>query len=186
MNSLKKSLGWLNIALLCLAGLLVLYVIFRFIKKTIAQPPEELPEPDDISPDILVRHYGLIRQVLAQEGVDEVDQLAQLYTAQAAFETGNFSSKVYKRNNNLFGMRQAIKRYTTSVGDIDEDGYANYVTVQESVLDRLEWDRFNKMSYAGSVEQFVQAIYNKGYFEAPLNDYTKGVQLYFSKLLSAL
>ena len=53
--------------------------------------------------------------------------------AQAILESGAFSSKVYKNNNNLFGMRMPNKRITLAVGQ--KYGYAVYEYWQESVAD---------------------------------------------------
>ncbi len=53
--------------------------------------------------------------------------------AQAKLETGNFSSKIFKENNNLFGMREAKQRITTAQGT--ENNHAYYHSWQESVLD---------------------------------------------------
>lgn len=53
--------------------------------------------------------------------------------AQAVLETGRFSSKIFKQNNNLFGMKQARMRATTNAGT--ESGHAVYKSWRESVLD---------------------------------------------------
>lgn len=53
--------------------------------------------------------------------------------AQAKLETGNFTSKIFKENNNLFGMREAKQRITTAQGT--ENNHAYYHSWQESVLD---------------------------------------------------
>lgn len=51
----------------------------------------------------------------------------------AMHESANFSSKLFRTNNNLFGMIKAEKRPTTALGS--KRGYAYYKTWQESVLD---------------------------------------------------
>lgn len=53
--------------------------------------------------------------------------------AQARLETGNFSSSIFKENNNLFGMKVATKRPTTNKGE--ENGHAYYENWKESVVD---------------------------------------------------
>jgi hypothetical protein len=53
--------------------------------------------------------------------------------AQAKLETGNYTSKVFRENNNLFGMREAHQRITTAKGT--ENNHAYYHTWYESVLD---------------------------------------------------
>lgn len=53
--------------------------------------------------------------------------------AQAVLETGNFQSKIFKANNNLFGMKEAKVRATTNLGT--EMGHAVYAHWRESVVD---------------------------------------------------
>ena len=53
--------------------------------------------------------------------------------AQAKLETGNFSSKIFKENNNLFGMREANVRPTTNKGT--ENHHAYFDSWYDSVLD---------------------------------------------------
>lgn len=53
--------------------------------------------------------------------------------AQAKIESGNYNSVLFKKNNNLFGMRHPGVRTTTSKGS--RFGYAYYNSWRESVLD---------------------------------------------------
>lgn len=53
--------------------------------------------------------------------------------AQAVLETGNFNSKIFRENNNLFGMKYAIYRPKTSKGI--RRGHSYYNNWQESVID---------------------------------------------------
>lgn len=53
--------------------------------------------------------------------------------AQAELETGGFTSKIFKENHNLFGMKVATKRPTTNKGE--EHGHAYYENWRESVVD---------------------------------------------------
>lgn len=52
---------------------------------------------------------------------------------QAILESGNFKSKVFKDNNNMFGFKQAFKRANTQTGT--NRGYAVYNSWQECVID---------------------------------------------------
>ena len=53
--------------------------------------------------------------------------------AQAEIETGHFTSKIFKENKNLFGMKVATKRPTTNKGE--EHGHAYFDTWKASVVD---------------------------------------------------
>jgi uncharacterized FlgJ-related protein len=54
--------------------------------------------------------------------------------AQALLESANFTSKLFKTQNNLFGMKLAMKRKTTAVGK-NKSGYAKYNSVDDSIYD---------------------------------------------------
>lgn len=59
---------------------------------------------------------------------------------QARIESGNFTSKVYRENNNMFGMKYPRKRPTVAIGE--NRGYAVYNTWQEGVLDYVLWQLY--------------------------------------------
>ncbi len=52
---------------------------------------------------------------------------------QARVESGNFTSAVFKENNNMFGMKIARQRPTTSIGE--NRGYSVYLNWKHSVID---------------------------------------------------
>ena len=53
--------------------------------------------------------------------------------AQAVVETGNFTSKMFRLNNNLFGMKVSCQRANTCSGS--RHGHAYYSTWERSVVD---------------------------------------------------
>lgn len=57
----------------------------------------------------------------------------EVVLAQAELESGNFTSPIFKENNNMFGMRVATKRPTTNKGE--ENGFAYYDNWRECVVD---------------------------------------------------
>lgn len=58
---------------------------------------------------------------------------ADIVYAQALLETGNFTSHIFKNNNNLFGMKVATIRPTTNIGE--ENGHAVFKHWRQSVVD---------------------------------------------------
>jgi uncharacterized FlgJ-related protein len=88
--------------------------------------------------------------------------------AQAILESGAFSSKVYKNNNNLFGMRMPNKRITLAVGQ--KYGYAVYEYWQESVADYALYQEHYFKNRKISKSQYLAHI-NKSYSESA--DYVK-------------
>lgn len=57
--------------------------------------------------------------------------------AQARLETGNFTSKVFKENNNLFGMKLPRVRNTTAIGE--QNSHADYASWRQSIADYKLW-----------------------------------------------
>lgn len=53
--------------------------------------------------------------------------------AQAILESGHFKSKVFKENNNLFGMKEPSIRKTLALGT--KNGHAYYKNWKDSVID---------------------------------------------------
>jgi hypothetical protein len=53
--------------------------------------------------------------------------------AQAKLESGNFTSKMFNENNNLFGMKEAKSRINTAGGT--QNGHAYYDSWGESIYD---------------------------------------------------
>jgi hypothetical protein len=58
---------------------------------------------------------------------------ADIVYAQSVIETGNFTSNIFRMNNNLFGMKTASIRPTTHMGE--ENGHAVYKHWRQSVID---------------------------------------------------
>lgn len=98
----------------------------------------------------------------------------EIIYAQAILETGNFKSKVFIENNNLFGMKQAGRRVTTALGT--ENSHAFYKNWKESVSDRAlfesaylrnlsreEYMRYLKLNYAEikDYDILIENIINK-------------------------
>lgn len=58
---------------------------------------------------------------------------------QAKLESSNYHSRLYTKNNNLFGMKTVYIRKTTQSG-LPNKKYGYYINWKLSVLDRILWD----------------------------------------------
>lgn len=76
--------------------------------------------------------------------------------AQAIIETGNFKSRIFKENNNLFGMKVAKIRPTTNDGEQHEHAYYN--TWRESVLDYALYQ--SRYLCSLSKDEYIQYLSN--------------------------
>jgi hypothetical protein len=105
-------------------------------------------------------------------------EMTKILVAQAAHETGNFTSPVFLLNNNFFGMRHPKIRKTLSVGS--NLGHAKFNTLQDSVNDfRLWWHEFNMPNTYMNITNYVLLLKSKGYFEAPLAEYARGMEHFY-------
>ncbi len=64
-------------------------------------------------------------------------QCPDVVVAQIIIETGYLSSKIYKENNNLFGMKESRRKW--DIGS--QYGHALYPSKAHSLLDYREWQQ---------------------------------------------
>lgn len=88
---------------------------------------------------------------------------------QARIESGNFTSRVFKDNNNMFGFKQAYKRPNTQIGV--NRGYAVYANWQECVIDYALYQTYSAKNL--SKEDYINFL-GKYYAEDP--EYTKKIE----------
>jgi uncharacterized FlgJ-related protein len=173
----KYSLG-LILSVVLLVGLLTAFVIFQNSRNKKTQATDINPDDEFDTMDAR-RFHNVVREVLPN--VDELTQL--ILVAQAMHETGNFTSPVFYRNNNAFGMRLAQKRPTTAIGDPDKDNYANYDSIEDSVEDLKLWFDYHGIELKfDNIEDYSRTIKEKGYYEASFITYTKAMNAHFKTL----
>lgn len=85
--------------------------------------------------------------------------------AQAKLETGDFTSDIFKYNRNLFGMKKAKVRPTTSLGT--KRGHAYYKNWEASVEDYAYYQAYKGLSNIDSDEEYYNALAQIGYAEDP-------------------
>lgn len=86
-----------------------------------------------------------------------------IVVAQARVETGIYKSKVFRENNNLFGMKQATVRVNTAQGT--QHNHAYYDTWRESVYDYAFYQT-RYLSGAKSEEEYLYVL-GQSYAEDP-------------------
>lgn len=108
---------------------------------------------------------------------------AKILIAQAAFETGNFASRIFKENNNLFGMKLPRVRQTTATGE--KYGHAKFSSLEDSIQDmRLYFNSVKIPTVFNSVSSYVKTLVQKKYFEASPEAYENGVEHYYDVYFS--
>lgn len=88
--------------------------------------------------------------------------------AQAILESGTFTSRVFKTNNNLFGMKVPKKRETVAINKLSS-GYAKYFHWTSSVQDYLLFQN-HIMLKCDTKEKYVAYLSTR---YAETNDYIK-------------
>lgn len=138
------------------ALLLLSYVMSKYLKKKTLQ----------------VRIVG----ALIDSGLSPI--VADYAFAQAAHETGNFTSPLFLTNKNCFGMKFPQVRSTTA--ERERLGYAYYKTIEDSAKDYALYYKYVRLTNAVlSIDQFVTGLRDKGYFEAGIDEYMNGVKHWY-------
>ncbi len=105
----------------------------------------------------------------------EIDNLPFKYKdvikKQFLLETSHASSEVFRKSNNLFGMRLAGSRITTAL--YSKSGYAFYKSTKESILDRLIYEasymrNMNRKEYLNFLDN-TYSVGGKNYTKTLLN-----------------
>lgn len=127
-------------------------------------------------------------QVLSSAGVPF--QVTKLLMAQAMHETARFTSNVFFKNNNAFGMKMPGRRKSPFIAGAGtkppsnegDTRYAFYYTVKDSFLDRLHLAKYNGWNWndVDTVQKFVAKIAKQSYFGSnptatAINIYTAGM-----------
>ena len=97
---------------------------------------------DDQERELLVVNLAAEKNKFTQEKfAAELERLnvkfPHIVMAQSIIETGHWTSKIFRESNNLFGMKEAKTRITTSTGT--QFNHALYETWVESIYDYAFW-----------------------------------------------
>ena len=116
----------------------------------------------------------IIRSVLKNSDFEE---LTPFVIAQARLESANFTSDLFKRSNNLFGMKNAITRNQLGHRSaIPGDNYRSYDSSRQSVEDFLLY--LYAVRFPGSVADafdYAQELKDRGYYGVSSQEYSSGL-----------
>lgn len=140
-------------------------------------------EPERVTylPEIVItaRPYDqIMREVFISNDISPA--MAEILIAQARHETGNFTSNLFVKSNNAFGMRHPSKRPTTSLGPFaraeGRGGYAHYESLEDSAMDMVLYLRARNIPNYSQVRPYIRHIKKKNYFEDSYYRYAKAVE----------
>ena len=152
------------------SGLVLFWILYWLFSKITRSQKDMNKDPEIVA-------YYLYEKAL-DAGFDR--DTAKYVISQAAHETGNFTSALYKNNKNIFGMKEPAVRPSVSIGE--QNGYADYRDIEDSITDfRLYYKYVHLPERFKSISEYVQALKEKNYFEDSQENYEKGVESFFKK-----
>lgn len=125
------------------------YIINKIINKT------------EITDTLVVHGQKFSEKALIELLKDCHLKYPHIVLAQAKLESGNFSSKLFRNNNNMFGMKRARQRVTTAQGEKNE--YAYYRDWIDCVYDYAMWSTCSTSGIDSENEYF--AVLSERYAE---------------------
>jgi hypothetical protein len=134
-----------------------------------------------------------IYNVLIQEGFS--DKVARIVVAQSKYESQNYASNLFIRNNNAFGYKYVGQSIATKgIPAPSKEGniaYANYTKIEDSALEIAKWlkrriaeKRFT-ISDLETPEGYARSLKLAGYFGDNVDVYTRGIKQYLSPSISS-
>jgi len=104
--------------------------------------------------------------------------------AQAKHETGNFTSNLYLKNNNLFGMKLPTRRPTVATkGLMSPEGnyYAAYSSDGESIRDLFLWMDYTKFpTMVKNANEYASELKQRAYFGDSLANYQNALNKFLA------
>lgn len=110
--------------------------------------------------------------------------LATLIAAQAAHESGGFSSHLFRIDNNTFGYKYTGSIWQDGPGLLSPEGdhYAHYSTIVNSTHELTAWihrrlkeERFPPLDQITTPAEYAAALKKDGYYGDTLANYTAGI-----------
>ena len=117
------------------------------------------------------------------------EKAASIITGQAMNESGNFTSSLFNRANNAFGMNMpSIRPHQYILLKDKYSNYAAYKSVEDSTKDLIDWLKYNNIDFNNVVDSndYVNKIKSKGYFGANLLSYQIAVANLMNNILPFL
>jgi hypothetical protein len=123
------------------------------------------------------------------------DPLASLLVAQAKHETGNFTSRFFRENNNAFGYAYYPgSLYQDGGGGIADNGspIGSYPSIEASTMEIIDWiyrrfreGRFPAPASITTPDQYAAALKSAQYFGDTLQNYLAGLKSFFTPMVAA-
>ncbi len=141
----KKLIIWRDLVIIGIfSGVLIVFIsCFNFGSKIQFELTNKIHLTNEMNSNINYKDSTINDILLYSMIIDLRIPHKNIVFAQAKLESDTYKSDLYKSNFNLFGMKFAVKRPTTTKNEIR--GYQAYDNWKESVIDLLIWQFVNNM-----------------------------------------
>jgi len=138
--------------------------IFLFLGLTTApRNVEDIKYITETEKVLIVNEFNEFSEEKLVKKIDELNfKFPYIVLAQSILETGHYESRIFKENNNLFGMKEARVRLNLAEGT--QHGHAYYKNWEESVTDYALW--YSTYAYKCKTEKQLYRLLDKQYAEA--------------------
>ena len=148
--------GWIAIWYL----LLIVLLLGGMLNVSPKQIDLEVPDEEELQQQVIeqISFEDSVYTYIIELNIKHPDVVLK----QAKIESGNFKSKVFLENNNMFGFKKVFKRANTQVDT--NRGYAVYDSWQECVIDYALYQTYSAKNL--SREEYIIFL-GKHYAEDP-------------------
>ena len=161
-NSKKLKYELVNYPKILLKIALIYFSIFLFLGLT--NQPTAKEYITDTEKVLIVEEMNQFSEEALVKEINKLNfKFPHIVLAQAILETGYYESKIFKENNNLFGMKEARIRLNLAKGT--QYNHAYYNNWIESVMDYALW--YSTFAYKCKTEKQLYRLLDKQYAEAP-------------------
>ncbi len=121
-------------------------------------------------------------------------QLSKLMACQSAFETDNFTSNSFKKNNNGFGYKHvpgaSLQLSSAGIHSTETDHYAAYPSFDNSIIEVCRWIKRRQkqakfpqdLVSIQTPAQYAHLFKSCGYYGGKEEDYVHGLSNYLIHL----
>lgn len=131
---------------------------------------------------VTIDHEEEIRAVLESEEIDPY--VADLLIAQSKHESGNYKNNLTKYHNVFARHYHKTDSFAVSAGARAEghSNFAIYPSLKNATLSQLSYLKRKKYSFKWkSPREFATELKSKGYYEAPVDEYSSALRRYMRK-----
>ena len=159
-NKTKLQYEPANIPVNFFKTILAVFTLFLFLGLAIPTQKEYVTNTETV---LIVNDLNEFSEEKLIEEINKLNfKFPHIVLAQSILETGHYKSKIFKENNNLFGMKEARVRLNLAKGT--QFGHAYYDNWKESVTDYALW--YSTFAYRCKSEKQLYKLLDKQYAEA--------------------